>query len=366
MKNIFYIFTFIFIVSSCKKDSAVTNPSPIDQTYTPTPYSIQYPFYWSYYPIPIPTNNPLTVEGIALGRKLFYDPILSQNNTISCATCHNISFGFTDNGKQFSNGLHGEIGKRNAMPIFNLGWYEKYGAINHRFFWDGGSPDIESQVFGPITNPIEMNENLFNVVSKLKSNTEYPTLFKKAFGKDTITSQLLAFAIAQFERTIISYGSKYDKGILSNFANFTQEEKDGMSIYTDIYKGDCWHCHTISSHFFTDFGFHNNGIQQSFSDSGLARITRDPADMGKFKTPSLRNLVFTAPYMHDGRFKTLEEVVEFYNSQAYLGANKDPFITSDKHEAGLNLSDYEKRSLVTFLKTLSDSSFISNPQFSKP
>ncbi len=314
----------------------------------------------------MPDNNPLTVEGITLGRKLFYDPILSQNGTMSCATCHDQAFGFTDHNKQFSDGLHGEKGKRNAPPIFNLGWYSNYGVVNHRFFWDGGAADLESQVYGPITNPIEMSENLTNVVSKLKSSSEYKGLFKKAFGTDSITSQLLAFAISQFERTIISGSSKYDEGVRSNFTNFTASERNGMDVFFNPQKGDCNHCHNMAAGFFTDFKFHNNGTQQIFTDSGLARLTRNAGDMGKFKTPSLRNLLFTTPYMHDGRFTTLEQVVDFYDTMAYQGSNVDPFITGDNHPTGLLLSTKDKSDLVAFLKTLTDSSFIINPFYAKP
>ncbi len=374
MKKVFLILAWIIVlISSCKKDDRIENGLTDNHAPVPfsaTPYLINYPFFWSKHPILMPANNPLTVEGVTLGRKLFYDPVLSQNNSMSCATCHNIAYGFTDNGKQFSNGLHGETGVRNAPPLFNLGWFTNYGVINHRFFWDGGSADLESQIFGPIQNPNEMNETLFNVINKLKSKSEYPLLFKKAFGTDSITSQLLAFAIAQFERTIISGNTKFDQGRAINFTNFTPQEYNGFVTFTSE-KGDCFHCHTIADpsssmapDFSTDFNFHNNGLQVTIVDSGQARITNIPGDMGKFKTPSLRNLVFTAPYMHDGRFSTLEQVIEFYNSSAHQGTNADPFIMI--HPDGLNLSDREKQELVAFLKTLTDSSLIVNPAYTKP
>ena len=370
-KNIFIgIIVSTFFVQ-CKKENAVQQTGNPSSVFTATPYTISYPFFWSKVPILIPANNPLTVEGIALGRKLFYDPILSQNNTQSCSSCHKQNFAFSDTSA-FSLGDAGQMGKRNAPPIFNLGWFTNYGILNHQFFWDGGAADLESQAFGPITNPIEMNETLSNVINKLKNNSAYPPLFKKAFGTDSITSQLLAFAIAQFERTIISGNTKFDQGRLINFNNLTVEEMNGFITFTSE-KGDCWHCHTLappSSPLEADFGrnynFHNNGLQKIFLDSGLARITKNNGDMGKFKTPSIRNLVFTAPYMHDGRFSTLEQVIDFYDTLAYQGTNVDGFITKIPHPNGLNLSTQEKRELVAFLKTLTDSSLINNSAYSKP
>jgi cytochrome c peroxidase len=378
MKKILFVITLGFIIiQSCKRDI------PIDKgtgPYAPTPYYINYPMMWSRAQdqMLIPANNPMTVEGVSLGRKLFYDPILSQTQTMSCATCHGIEYSFSDHGKQFSDGLHGEKGVRNAMPLFNLGWGANYGSYNHKYFWDGSAPDMEAQVIGPITNPIEMSETLPNVLRKLQNHPEYPSLFKKAFGTDSITTQLLEFAIAQFERTLISGNSKYDQGVFSSFSNFTQLENYGKQLFfsdpeTNPPGADCFHCHTLNitpnvpgGNFGTDFLFHNNGSQQVITDSGLARIEHpiNPDDMGKFRTPSLRNLVFTAPYMHDGRFKTLEEVVDFYNTQAHMGTNADAFIT--KHPNGLNLSTVDKQALVAFLKTLTDSSFIRNPDFKAP
>ena len=371
MKVKFFILLFLgtFFVQ-CRKDNT-SQPVSVAVPFSATPYSIKYPFFWSKVPILNPANNSLTVEGIALGRKLFYDPILSQNNTQSCSSCHKQNFAFSDTSA-FSLGDAGQIGKRNAPPIFNLGWFTNYGVLTHQFFWDGGAADLESQVYGPITNPIEMNETLLNVINKLKNNSAYPPLFKKAFGTDTITSQLLAFAISQFERTIISGNTKFDQGRLINFSNFSTEEMNGFITFTSE-RGDCWHCHTLappSSQVETDFGldfsFHNNGLQKIFADSGLARITKNVGDMGKFKTPTIRNLVFTAPYMHDGRFSTLEQVVDFYDAQAYQGSNVDGFITKNPHPTGLNLSSQEKRELILFLKTLTDSSLIVNTSYLKP
>lgn len=374
MRKLFFLFVLVALLHACRKDAQVMEAQgdvkPQQTVYTQTPYALKYPVLWAKFPMQVPAGNPMTVEGVALGRRLFYDPILSVNGTLSCSSCHDAAFAFTDHGKAFSDGAHGEKGKRNAMPLFNLGWGANFGPVNHQFFWDGGAANMESQVLGPIVNPIEMGESLPNVISKLKQHPEYPLLFKKAFGADSITTQLLAFAIAQFERTMISGNSKFDQGVLINFNNFTASERNGLEVFFNDKGGDCFHCHTITRsvglNMATDFQFHNNGLQQIITDSGLARITGNMDDMGKFKTPSLRNLVFTAPYMHDGRFTTLEQVVDFYSEDAHSGANVDAFITVEPHPHGLNLSSSDKRDLIAFLKTLSDSTFVRNPDLTKP
>ncbi len=368
LKHVGIIIVFIiagFVFTACNKDKEVTEeiPVPVDTTkpFKPTPFTLTLPPGWP--PMKIPADNQLSVEGIELGRKLFYDPILSKNNTMSCGSCHNINNGFTDNGKRFSEGLNGELGTRNAMPIFNLGWVENYVQDNHMFFWDGGAANLESQVLGPITNPIEMNETVANVIDKLKANPVYPGLFKKAFGTDSITSKRLMQAIAQFERTIISFGSRFDMYMVTkNKALLSAQEWRGYDVFNTEGKGDCFHCHNVSTPFSSDFQFHHNGHQST--DEGLKRITGKTEDVGKFRTPSLRNLVLTAPYMHDGRFNTLEEVVEFYNSGAIRQWPADELIS--KHPTGLNLTSEDKADLVSFLKTLTDSTLLTKTQFMKP
>jgi len=368
---------YVVTTTSCRKENKVDDNSndttSVDTSYHTTPYSVLIPFYWP--DLPSPVENPLTYEGVSLGRKLFYDPILSANNQQSCASCHAQSYGFTDNGKQFSVGIDNIAGTRQAMPIFNLAWVEKFSpSVNGRplrFFWDGGATNLESQVMGPITNPIEMHDSLVHVLAKLQAHNEYPSLFKKAFGSSVITSSNLFRAIAQFERTIVSYRSKFDKFLFNSDRTpavrfdstvFTAEEKHGFNVFMDESKGDCFHCHPVSSPFLTDFQFHNNGHLSN--DDGLKRITNNADDKGKFRSSSLRNLVFTAPYMHDGRFDNLDSVVEFYNSKASRVYPADPFIT--KHPTGLNLTQDEKKDLVLFLKTMTDSSMIVQPEYSKP
>lgn len=353
MKKIFVLISMVIAFTlfiACEKDPAAVVTGT--NTYKTTPYILKKPGNFPNFAIP--ADNPMTVEGVALGRKLFYDPILSANNTQACGSCHNSNFAFTDSTLQFSKGITGEIGTRNAMPIMNLAWEKK-------FFWDGGAATLEDQVIGPITNPVEMHETLPNVLAKLNNHPEYPKLFKNAFGTDSITSKLLMKAIAQFERTLISANSKYDQ-FERGEVDLSIEELEGKAIFEDMNKGDCNHCHVTGSTF-TDFDFKNNAIDSVFKDKGRYKITLDSADLGKFKTPSLRNIELTAPYMHDGRFKTLEEVVEHYNSNFHITATTDVNIKLAKRG---RMTEAEKGKLILFLKTLTDRDFINNPDFKKP
>lgn len=332
------------LLASCRKDevnSAVASG--------PTPYALVIPRGLP--PMQIPPNNPLTVEGVALGKKLFYDPILSGDNTISCGSCHRQSFAFTDSTLQFSIGIDQVAGTRNAMPLFNLGYARN-------FFWDGGAANLESQVIGPITNPVEMHEDLANCIAELRAHPEYPGLFKAAFGTDSITTALMMKAVAQFERTILSGNSKYD-AVQRGEANFTPEEQRGLDLFTDFQKGDCTHCHTLGSTF-TDFEYRNTGLDSIPVDSGRAHITLLPADLGRFKTPSLRNIELTAPYMHDGRFNTLQEVMDHYNTGFHYTANLDPNL---RNSTKGRMSPQEMDDIIAFLKTLTDYSLLTNPIF---
>ena len=276
-----------------------------EEIYTPIPYNLEIPTLFAdklIAPI-IPVNNPLTEEGIALGKKLFFDKLLSGNNSQACASCHNPQKAFTDN-EQFSDGIDGVLGTRNAMPLFNLAWN-----FDERFNWDGNEFGLEKQSFEPVSNPIEMHADWIIVAQKLQANSEYPTLFEQAFGTSKIDSVLVTKAIAQFERTIISANSKFDQYLLGN-ATLSPQEQNGFNVFMDEAKGDCFHCHGSDNNpIWTDNKFHNNGLDATFTDLGLGAVTGDPSDNGKFKSPSIRNLKFTAPYMHDGRFATLEGVI---------------------------------------------------------
>lgn len=340
---------YLFFLIACKDDPAL--PGPLQ----PTPFSLIIPPGMP--KMTIPPENPMTMEGVALGRKLFYDPILSADSTQACASCHRQSWAFTDSTLQFSLGITGAHGVRNAMPLFNLGWQTN-------FFWDGGAANLESQVIGPITNPLEMNELLPNIVVKLNRHPEYPGLFRAAFGlPDTaaITIPMLMRAVAQFERTIISADSRYDRWKQGK-ATLTDAELRGLALFENPEKGDCNHCHVTGSTF-SDFVYRNNGLDSFSTDGGRYRITLLESDRGKFKTPSLRNIALTAPYMHDGRFKTLDEVLEFYNSGFHYSPTLDPNL---EHAVKGRLSAQDKADLAAFLNTLTDPALLLDPDFKKP
>ena len=328
---------------ACKPDS---NPPG------PTAYKLEIPAGLP--AMDIPTDNPLSVEGIALGRKLFYDPILSGDNTMSCGSCHKQKFAFTDSTLQLSVGIDGVAGMRNTMSLVNLGYQRK-------FFWDGGAADMESQVIGPIQNPVEMHQALPQMVQELNAHKDYPALFEKVFGSSTITTPMVMRAIAQFERTLISGNSKWDQ-YKRGTATLTAEEARGKDIFEAEDKGDCTHCHSLGSTF-SDFEFRNTGLDSIAVDAGRALITFLASDSGKFKTPSLRNIAVTAPYMHDGRFKTLGECIDHYNTgfryTTYLDGNIKRLVKG-------RLSPQDKADLVAFLNTLTDHEFLNNPKFAKP
>ena len=293
-------------------------------------------------------KNPLTEEGFQLGRKLFYDPILSRDNTISCASCHLQATGFTHIDHDLSHGIDGKIGTRNSLALMNLAWSKD-------FMWDGGVNHLDVQPIAPITSPFEMDETLEHVVQKLQETTSYPYLFKKAFGSVKITGQKVLMALSQFELLLISSNSKYDK-VMRMEAEFTEREQKGY----DTFKTHCASCH--QEPLFRSEKFESNGlaIDTTLNDYGRMKITKNKEDSLKFKVPTLRNIQFTFPYMHDGRFKTLTEVVKHYNS-----------IQNTKNLSGqlskpLNLNANERVDLVLFLKTLTDLEFLNNSKFSFP
>lgn len=334
----------------CSNDNNNNNP--------PTPYVLQTPeLFDQYLPAPnIPIDNPLTVEGVFLGKKLFYDPILSGDNTLACAGCHAPATSFVDTN-QFSIGIDMVAGNRNSMPLMNLAW--NYG---DKFFWDGRSIGLEAQSLKPVTDTIEMHETWVNAMSKLQAHPNYPGLFKAAFGTQVIDSLLVAKALAQFERTLITGDSKFDK-FLRNELGLTSQELNGFSVYMNENKGDCFHCHgSPTNPLWTDNDFHNNGLDANFNDNGLGKVTGNPADNGKFKTPTLRNLVFTAPYMHDGRFMTIDQVIEHYSTGLKNSPTIDPLMKKVGN-GGAQLTPTEKADLKAFLLTLTDSSFNNNPNY---
>lgn len=342
----------------------------------PTAYDLEAeaPFYFGSN-FEIPEDNPMTVEGIALGRMLFYEKKLSGDNTMSCGSCHLQSKAFTD-GNQFSEGIDGIEGSFNTMSLANLLWNEK-------FFWDGRSSSLEEQALIPIEDPIEMHQSLDEAVAKLQNTTEYPEMFNKAFGDEIITAENIGKAIAQFERTLISSNSKYDAYLQGDYTPTSQELKGIDLFFTHpiaqigLRGGNCGDCHTniLTSGDLNNFnGFHNNGLDDDNGlKSGLEAVTGNSADKGKFKAPTLRNIALTAPYMHDGRFNTLEEVLEHYDQHIRMSATLDPLIIEASNElrspgdpVKLFMTDDEKEAILAFLNMLTDNEFITNTAFSDP
>ncbi|MEY2905005.1 MAG: hypothetical protein RJA52_1021 [Bacteroidota bacterium] len=355
-----FIFILIILVGGCQKETIlIEDPllKPIGGNFDPSPVSIEVPFWMP--PLPQFQGNPNTAEGIELGRMLFYDPIMSKDSTISCASCHQQQFAFSD-PKQFSLGVRGLQGKRNSMAIINLA-YNTNG-----FFWDGRAPSLQAQAIHPIEDPLEMNETWDNVVKKLANHPDYPKRFRAAFGIQTpseISREHVIKAITQFERTLISADSRFDKVVWKNQGWLTDEELRGKQLFFFeesqlLEHPGCSHCHFDP--LFTDNTFRNNGLDKTFTDMGRGIFTQNISDNGKFRVPTLRNIALTAPYMHDGRFQTLEEVLEHYSRGGHGVSNEDVNIRP------FPLSDQDKKDLIAFLATLTDTSFIQNPAFSNP
>lgn len=309
-------------------------------------------------PFEQPAYNVATVEGVALGRKLFYDPMLSGNNQISCATCHQQSRAFSDGLSLRAETPSGNPLERHVPALINLGWTSK-------LFWDGGVPNLEFLATAPIKHPDEMDQDLIELNRELNDHHEYPELFRSVFETDRIESSHVSYALAQFLRSLTSFDSPYDRSQHSNEALSPSEAKGYV-----LFKQHCGSCHTEG--LFTDNGFHNNGLDSIFVDDtlfglvkGRFRITRDSADMGKFKTPTLRNVGLTAPYMHDGRFSTLTEVLNHYRYDIKKSSYTDDFLMRN-YTKFQEISDEEIAYLLAFLKTITDSTFINNPTYSNP
>lgn len=329
-------------------------------SYAPENYTVDLPAHFP--ALDIPSDNPLTKQGIELGRYLFYDPILSADSTMSCASCHLPEMSFTD-GLAVSTGIDGVSGSRSSMSLINIGF------VNSGLFWDGRSKTLEEQALLPVEDPIELHNTWPQAIADLQKHPTYPRMFREAFGisnKSEITKELAAKAIAQFERIIISKDSKYDR-VLEGKEVFTDLEFIGYGMYfdddIDLPRAECTHCHnaplTSSNAYF------NNGITESatldnFPDNGRGIVTGSRSDNGKFKAPSLRNIKYSAPYMHDGRFNTLDEVLAHYNSGGKNSPNKDAFV----HK--LNLTPFHLAGLKAFIETFNDTTFYNNPQLKSP
>jgi cytochrome c peroxidase len=308
-----------------------------------------------------PADNPVTNNGATLGRVLFYDTRLSVNNTIACGSCHVQSRAFVD-PLRFSKGFEGQPGERNAMSLVNLRYYPR-----GRFFWDERAGSLEEQVLMPIQGKTELGQDLTRLMEILAKDGHYPELFRQAFGDSEITRARLARALAQFLRSLVSYQSKYDEGraqarsVREDFSNFTAEENHGKTLFLR----NCATCHLPrgqDAHFFMTRPL-NNGLDADYKDSdgGVGDITLIGSQFGLFKSPSLRNVEFTAPYMHDGRFATLEAVIDHYSKDVKRHPNLDNRLRRRR-----NFDDAQKAALVAFLKTLSDKKFVTDPKFSDP
>jgi cytochrome c peroxidase len=309
----------------------------------------------------MPSDNPVTDAGATLGRVLFYDTRLSANNTVACGSCHVQSRAFVS-AQRFSKGFEGRPGDRNAMSLVNLRYYPR-----GRFFWDERAGSLEEQVLMPIQSKAEMGQDLTRLVGVLTRADEYPELFGRAFGDRQVTPGRVSRALAQFLRSLVSYQSKYDEGLAQarsvrdDFANFTAQENGGKALFLRR----CATCHLPrgqAAHFVMARPL-NNGLDADYksTDGGVGDITLNASQLGLFKSPSLRNVEFTGPYMHDGRFATLEAVIDHYSRDVKRHPNLD-----FRLRRRLNFTDSEKAALVAFLKTLSDEKFLTDPKFSDP
>lgn len=355
---------FLVLTSSdCKQEQPpVDSGDIIDGVYAPQAYDLELPS-WLGAPY-IPADNPMTVDGVELGRHLFYDPLLSADNTMSCSSCHLQAKNFAD-GLAVSTGIDGIAGRRSSMPLINLAYNTK------GFFWDGRAASLEQQALAPVEDPVELHNTWPEVVQRLQEHDTYPTMFRKAFGiekKQEITKELAAKALAQFERSLISFNSRYDKVVWENQGFPTDSEERGKQLFfieesqTEEHPG-CSHCH-VSTHF-TDNTYKNNGLDNpgdlnNYSDKGRGEVTGNLYDNGRFRVPTLRNIALSAPYMHDGRFATLEEVLQHYAEGGHGAENEDVNIMP------FTLNDQQIADMVAFLNMLTDTTFTNDERFSSP
>jgi UDP-N-acetylmuramate dehydrogenase len=343
----------VVLAAACRKDP------PIEEVAegTPTPFQFTLPVGLDTLLIPqmVPADNPTTLEGIALGRRLFYERALSDDSTQSCATCHVQAHGFSD-PLPFSVGTNGAMGTRNAMAVINLAW-------DDRFFWDGRTYGLEGQAHDPVVNPLEMRNTWPEVVSRLQADATYLDGFEAAFGTRTVDSLLVTKAIAQFERSLISFGSRFDRyEYMGDSSALSEQELRGRDLFMRDAK--CNICHRAP--LFFDHAFRNNGLDAVAQDGGLGVSTGIPSDWGRFKVPTLRNIAVTAPYMHDSRFNTLEEVVQFYAHEVHTG-NPDLDVHMGAWTLGqVNLTEADESDLAAFLRALTDSTFLTDPALGAP
>jgi cytochrome c peroxidase len=324
------------VVLACSSTQEITEPNVDFQI----PKNFPQPIYNL-------ARNPITKAGFELGKALFSDPILSRNNSISCSECHAQSYAFTHHGHDVSHGIDNLKGTRNALAMQNLAWQSE-------FFWDGGVGDLDFVPLAPIENPVEMDEKVGNVLEKLRKTQYYPAQFKKAFGTNEINAERFLKALSQYMLTLVSANSRYDKYVRNEGEILTADELAGLSLF----KQKCASCH--KGELFTDQSYRNNGLTiQGDMDTGRFRITEQPQDKYKFKVPSLRNIEVSKPYMHDGRFYTLETVLDHYAEGVQQTPNLDPLLQN-----GIPMTAKEKLQIVAFLKTLTDEQFLKDKRLS--
>lgn len=340
------LLAFCSILVCCKQKSTPT-PRP-EAKPVGTPIPIAAPLGLP--PVTIPADNPPTTETVDLGRRLYYDTALSVDNTVSCASCHDPKLGFSD-GQQFSDGVRKQKGNRNSSTVFNTAYYTTQ-------FWDGRAPSLEKQAEGPVANPVEMGNTLEGVEGKLNADPSYRAEFKRAFGADVITYEMVEKSIASFERTVVSGNSPFDRYMYGGDKKaMTVSAVRGLEVFRNAKKGDCAACHAIGEKYalFTDNQFHNLGLgvklgingEAELTDLGRFKVTNNEADKGAFRTPSLRNIALTAPYMHDGSHKNLKEVIDFYIG----GGNSNPYRDKEIHPLDF-LTGQERADLLEFLMSL--------------
>ncbi|WP_461044057.1 cytochrome-c peroxidase [Spirosoma harenae] len=347
MKNRPSVFLMILVVCllfvACQKPA----PDPQPEELFVKPANFPEPVY------ALDQNKP-TTAGMQLGRALFYDGILSRDGSISCAECHNQAYAFTHHQHDVSHGIDNQVGTRNSMPIQNLAWATD-------FFWDGGVHSLDLAPIAPIENPVEMDEQSTHVLTKLRKSAKYPPLFKAAFGTEEINGPRFLQALSQFMLTLVSSNSRYDKWVRGEpGGTLSPDEQAGLKTF----RTKCSGCH--AGELFTDHSFRNNGLFiQGSNDLGRAHVSELPQDRYKFKVPSLRNVEKTLPYMHDGRFYSLDAVLTHYAENVQPTENLDPLLQQNGR-LGIALTGEDKRQLITFLKTLTDEAFLRDPRFVEP
>ncbi len=375
MKYYLVLISVSFLCFSCKKNDEVN--IPVENQYINLPTT---PFNYANPDIPAhvlndpgllaadntPFTNPVTDAGATLGRVLFYDKNLSKNKTIACASCHQQANGFSD-PLVLSDGFEGGKTGRHSMGLVNARFYN-----NGRFFWDERAASLEAQVLLPMQDPVEMGMTLDSVVGRVSALPYYSTLFTDAFGDETVSAERISRALAQYVRSIMSYQSRYDEGRaqVANpnqpFPNFTQQENQGKNLFFNPQLGGCAGCHGTEG--FVAPGPRNNGLDATnVADQGVGGNSGNPAQAGLFKSPSLRNIALRAPYMHDGRFSTLLEVVDHYSTNIQDNPNLSaPLRQPDGSIKRMNFTATEKAALIAFLQTLTDQSLATDEKFSDP